>query len=163
MVFAGYWRLLLQQAEHQTRYAVGRDASIRVVGPASTRRVLRGRRVAIKIRVTPTAGRVDCTSLSPARRPTTTAFQDYALFALMSVGNNVGFGLRVRGVAKSGHGRRARAALATGLSDVFDRRPRQLCRESAPLGQGRRASLFVDLPRDEMALLIELVVHLGMN
>jgi hypothetical protein len=57
----------------------------------------------------------------------------------------------------------AREALATGLSDVFDRRPRQLCRESAPLGQGRRASLFVDLPRDEMALLIELVVHLGMN
>ena len=38
-----------------------------------------------------------------------------------------------------------------------------LCRESAPLGQGSRASLLVDLPRDEMALLIELVVHLCMN
>jgi hypothetical protein len=38
-----------------------------------------------------------------------------------------------------------------------------LCRESAPLGQGNGASLFVDLPRDEMALPIELVVHLGMN
>ena len=38
-----------------------------------------------------------------------------------------------------------------------------LCRESAPLGQGNRAPLLVDLPRDEMALLIELVVHLGMN
>jgi hypothetical protein len=38
-----------------------------------------------------------------------------------------------------------------------------LCRESAPLGQGSRASLLVDLPRDEMALLIELVVHLGMT
>ena len=38
-----------------------------------------------------------------------------------------------------------------------------LCRESAPLGQSSRASLLVDLPRDEMALLIELVVHLGMN
>ena len=35
-----------------------------------------------------------------------------------------------------------------------------LCRESAPLSQGSRASLFVDLPRDEM---VELVVHLGMN
>jgi hypothetical protein len=33
----------------------------------------------------------------------------------------------------------------------------------APLGQGNRASLLVDLPRDEMALLIELVVHLGVN
>jgi hypothetical protein len=38
-----------------------------------------------------------------------------------------------------------------------------LCRESAPLSQGSRTSLLVDLPRDEMALLIELVVHLGMN
>jgi hypothetical protein len=38
-----------------------------------------------------------------------------------------------------------------------------LRRESAPLGQGSRASQLVDLPRDEMALLIELVVHLGMN
>ena len=38
-----------------------------------------------------------------------------------------------------------------------------LCREGAPLGQGSRASLLVDLSPDEMALLIELVVHLGMN
>ena len=38
-----------------------------------------------------------------------------------------------------------------------------LCRESAPLRQGSRASLFVDLPRDEMTLLIELVVDLGVN
>ena len=40
---------------------------------------------------------------------------------------------------------------------------RAACREGAPLGQGNRASLLVDLPRDEMALLIELVVRLGMN
>jgi hypothetical protein len=38
-----------------------------------------------------------------------------------------------------------------------------VCRESAPLGQGSRAPLLVDLPRDEMELLIELVVHLAMN
>ena len=31
------------------------------------------------------------------------------------------------------------------------------------LGQRSRASVLVDLPRDEMAFLIELVVHLGMN
>jgi hypothetical protein len=35
--------------------------------------------------------------------------------------------------------------------------------ECAPLSQGSRASQLVDLPRDEMALLIGLVVHLGMN
>jgi hypothetical protein len=33
-------------------------------------------------------------------------------------------------------------------------RGRSMPRESAPLGQGSRASLLVDLPRDEMALLI---------
>jgi hypothetical protein len=38
-----------------------------------------------------------------------------------------------------------------------------LRRKGAPLGQGSRASLLVDLPRDEMALLIELVVDLGVN
>ena len=38
-----------------------------------------------------------------------------------------------------------------------------LCHESAPLGQRSRASVLVDLPCDEMALLIELVLHLGMN
>ena len=40
---------------------------------------------------------------------------------------------------------------------------RRSCGESAPLGQGSRTSLLVDLPCDEMALLIELVVHLCMN
>ena len=34
-----------------------------------------------------------------------------------------------------------------------------LCRERAPLGQGSRASQLADLLRDEMAFLIELVVH----
>ena len=38
-----------------------------------------------------------------------------------------------------------------------------LRRESAPLSQGSRASMLVDLPRDDMALLIELVARLGMN
>ncbi len=38
-----------------------------------------------------------------------------------------------------------------------------LCRESAPLGHRSRSSLLVDLPRDEMAFLIELVVDLGVN
>src|SRR5277367_1596114 len=53
----------------------------------------------------PTSGRIsiagcDVTALSPARRPTTTLFQDYALFPHMSIAGNVGFGLKVRGVAR---------------------------------------------------------------
>ena len=44
------------------------------------------------------------------------------------------------------------------------RRPkRRLGREDAPLGQRGGAPLFVNLAGDEMALLIEMVVDLGMN
>ena len=38
-----------------------------------------------------------------------------------------------------------------------------LRRKGAQFRQCGRASLFVNLPGDEIALLIELVVHLGMN
>jgi spermidine/putrescine transport system ATP-binding protein len=49
----------------------------------------------------PTSGQVlvdgvDVTKIQPAKRPTTTVFQDYALFPHMSVGDNVGFGLEMR-------------------------------------------------------------------
>ena len=40
---------------------------------------------------------------------------------------------------------------------------RPLGRESAPLGECAGSSLFVDLASDEMALLIEVVVDLGMK
>src|SRR5262245_59939910 len=53
----------------------------------------------------PSAGRVliageDVTELPPAKRPTATVFQDYALFPHMSVRANVAFGLAMRKVPK---------------------------------------------------------------
>jgi spermidine/putrescine transport system ATP-binding protein len=64
----------------------------------------------------PTSGRVsiagrDVTALPPAQRPTTTLFQDYALFPHMSVAGNVGFGLKVRRVPGDERGKRVAAAL----------------------------------------------------
>jgi spermidine/putrescine transport system ATP-binding protein len=64
----------------------------------------------------PTSGRVaiagsDVTALSPAQRPTTTLFQDYALFPHMSVAGNVGFGLKVRRVPRAEREKRIAAAL----------------------------------------------------
>ena len=54
-----------------------------------------------------------------------------------------------------------RQAVCVGRSK---RRPkRRLGREGAPLGQRGGAPLFVILAGDEMALLIEMVVDLGMN
>ncbi len=62
--------------------------------------------------VEPDAGRIliageDVTHLPPAKRPTATVFQDYALFPHMSVRGNVAFGLAMRKVARAA--RRARA------------------------------------------------------
>ena len=71
-----------------------------------------------------------------------------------------------------GLGRASRLGLATALSEqrqvvcvgLSKRRPkRRLGREGAPLGQRGGAPLFVNLAGDEMALLIEMVVDLGMN
>ena len=49
----------------------------------------------------PTQGQVyidgkNMAEIPPERRPTTTVFQDYALFPHMSVAGNVGFGLKMR-------------------------------------------------------------------
>src|SRR3954452_23478447 len=46
------------------------------------------------------AGR-DVTDLPPPERDVNTVFQDYALFPHMSVAENVGYGLKVRGVSKA--------------------------------------------------------------
>lgn len=42
----------------------------------------------------------DITTVAPSKRPTTTVFQDYALFPHMTVGQNVGFGLEMQRVSK---------------------------------------------------------------
>ena len=78
--------------------------------------------------VPPSAGRVriggvDVTALPPARRPTATVFQDYALFPHMSVGANVGFGLRMRKVAKAERRRRAEEVLRLVGLEGFGARP----------------------------------------
>jgi spermidine/putrescine transport system ATP-binding protein len=45
-------------------------------------------------------GGADVTHVSPNRRPTSTVFQNYALFPHMNVAQNVEYGLMVRGVSK---------------------------------------------------------------
>ena len=66
--------------------------------------------------IIPTSGRIsiagrDVTTLAPAQRPTTTLFQDYALFPHMSVASNVGFGLKIRRVTSRQYEARIAAAL----------------------------------------------------
>ena len=94
---------------------------------------------------------VNCTTLAPARRPTTTVFQDYALFPHMSVGKNVGFGLRMKGVVKSERDRLAHEALAiVGLSEAFKKKPHQLSG-----GQRQRVALARALVVKPAVLLLD--------
>ncbi len=104
----------------------------------------------------PTRGSVlidgtDVTTVAPARRPTTTVFQDYALFPHMRIGGNVGFGLRMRGVAKPDRETRvARALSMVGLEGFARRRVDQLSG-----GQRQRVALARALVVEPSVLLLD--------
>jgi spermidine/putrescine transport system ATP-binding protein len=104
----------------------------------------------------PSAGRVliggqDVTAVPPARRPTTTVFQDYALFPHMTLAENVGFGLRMRGVERRRRRPRAEAMLAlVGLAGAGDRRP-----DALSGGQRQRVALARALAVEPDVLLLD--------
>jgi spermidine/putrescine transport system ATP-binding protein len=104
----------------------------------------------------PQEGRVfirgeDCTATPPARRPTATVFQDYALFPHLSVGDNVGFGLRMRGVGRSRRNAKVRETLAmVGLADAYSKKPHQLSG-----GQRQRVALARALVVEPAVLLLD--------
>ena len=106
--------------------------------------------------LSPDQGRVmirgqDCTAMAPAKRPTATVFQDYALFPHMTIGGNVGFGLRMKGVAKAERDAKARAMLeVVGLAAAFDRKPHQLSG-----GQRQRVALARALIVEPAVLLLD--------
>ncbi len=104
----------------------------------------------------PTAGEiliagVPMGDLPPNRRPVNIVFQNYALFPHLSVGENVGFGLRVRRVPREERERRVREALAlVQLPGLEDRRPTQLSG-----GQQQRVALARALINEPMVLLLD--------
>ncbi|QJP14447.1 ABC transporter ATP-binding protein [Starkeya sp. ORNL1] len=89
--------------------------------------------------------------LPPYRRAVNTVFQDYALFPHLSVGDNVAYGLRVRGVARAERDRLAREALAmVKLAGMEARRPAQLSG-----GQRQRVALARALVVRPKVLLLD--------
>ena len=104
----------------------------------------------------PTDGRVllrgrDVTRLPPYERDVNTVFQDYALFPHMTVGENVEYGLQVKGVARTERHRRVADALRMVRLEGFERRrPAQLSG-----GQRQRVALARALVNQPAVLLLD--------
>ncbi|WP_347267188.1 ABC transporter ATP-binding protein [Paracoccus sp. (in: a-proteobacteria)] len=106
---------------------------------------------------TPSTGRIlidgqEVTRLRPNQRQIGMVFQSYALFPNLTVAENVGFGLRVAGVARADRGARVAEMLALiGLPELGGRYPWQLSG-----GQQQRVALARALaPRPRVLLLDE--------
>ncbi|MDQ3758598.1 MAG: ABC transporter ATP-binding protein [Actinomycetota bacterium] len=102
----------------------------------------------------------------PYKRPTNTVFQSYALFPHLSVGDNVSFGLKRKGVSASEIAERVDAELErVGLPGEDNRRPAQLSG-----GQQQRVALaraLVNLPKvlllDEPLGALDLKLRKGLQ
>jgi putative spermidine/putrescine transport system ATP-binding protein len=104
----------------------------------------------------PTGGQIllygrDVTGVPPFDRDVNTVFQDYALFPHMSVGDNVGYGLMIRHVARPEREQRIADALRmVRLQDYQRRRPGQLSG-----GQRQRVALARALINRPRILLLD--------
>jgi putative spermidine/putrescine transport system ATP-binding protein len=87
----------------------------------------------------------------PYKRNVNTVFQDYALFPHLTVGENVAYGLKIKGVGKAEREHKARDALAmVKLTGFEDRRPVQLSG-----GQRQRVALARALVNGPKVLLLD--------
>jgi ABC-type sugar transport system ATPase subunit len=104
----------------------------------------------------PTSGRIfmddaDVTLRPPQERDVAMVFQSYALYPHMTVRDNLGYGLRVRGLPAAAIAQRVDAiADVLALRDVLDRRPVQLSG-----GQQQRVALGRAMVRQPKAFLLD--------
>jgi spermidine/putrescine transport system ATP-binding protein len=133
---------------------VGKGEFFSVLGPSGCGKTTVLRMVAGFIE--PTEGQVriggeDMRGLGPDRRPTGMIFQSLALFPLMTVWENVAFGLEARGVAKAERRRRADALLdLVALGGYGARLPGQLSG-----GQRQRVAIARALAVEPKVLLLD--------
>jgi len=105
--------------------------------------------------------------LSPRDRDVAMVFQSYALYPHMTVAQNLGFGLRMRGIHKDMIWKRiTEAANLLGIHDLLKRRPRELSggqRQRVAMGRAlvRRPQLFLlDEPLSNLDAMLRINVRL---
>ena len=104
----------------------------------------------------PTSGHIEifgetAEGLPPYKRNVNTVFQDYALFPHMTVGENVAYGLMIKGVSRAEREAKALQALAMVKLTGFElRRPSQLSG-----GQRQRVALARALVNEPKVLLLD--------
>ncbi len=93
----------------------------------------------------------DVTDLHPARRGVSMVFQSYALYPHMTVAENIGFGLKMNGMARPEvEAKIARAAAILQLGPLLGRKPRQLSG-----GQRQRVAIGRAIVRDPKLFLFD--------
>ena len=96
-------------------------------------------------------GERDVTELPPRERDVAMVFQTYALYPHMSVADNLGFALRMRGEPRAEIQARTReVARRLGIGDLLARRPSQLSG-----GQRQRVALGRAMVRDPQAFFMD--------
>lgn len=96
-------------------------------------------------------GGQDVTAIAPKDRDIAMVFQSYALYPTMTVRENMGFGLEMRGVPKPERERKiVEAAKALRIESLLDRRPSQLSG-----GQRQRAAMGRALVRNPAVFLFD--------
>ncbi|MGI8614910.1 MAG: ABC transporter ATP-binding protein [Nocardioidaceae bacterium] len=98
-----------------------------------------------------TIGDRDVTTMPPKDRDIAMVFQNYALYPHMSVGDNMGFALKMAGVGKEERARRVQeAAKLLGLEEFVDRKPKALSG-----GQRQRVAMGRAIVREPQVFLMD--------
>ncbi len=96
-------------------------------------------------------GEEDVTAVQPRARDIAMVFQNYALYPQMSVEENLGFGLKLRRVAKEERRRRVHeVSMTLGLETLLDRKPGALSG-----GQRQRVAMGRAMVREPKAFLMD--------